>query len=86
MDKIASFRGKYRFLSNFYPCTITFDGLTDTNSEAAFHAQKCDGHERKIKYTKLTNPIRAKQLGREIVGQNHLGRIWMDIRAEYRCA
>ena len=147
MDKIDSFRGKFRFLSNFYPCAITFDGLTYASSEAAFHAQKCARREDKIQYTLLKNPIRAKQLGRretlpdnwddvrhevmaailrvkfadpvladklndtgdayleegnqwhdnfwgncscercrDRVGENRLGRILMDIRAEHRCA
>lgn len=36
MEKIASFRGEYRFLSNFYPAPFTFDGISYRNVEAAF--------------------------------------------------
>lgn len=36
MDTINGFQGEYRFLSNFYPCQITFYGLTFTSVEAAF--------------------------------------------------
>lgn len=64
MDRIDSFRGKFRFLSNFYPCAITFGGLTYASSEAAFQAQKCAREEDKRRYAQLTNPLRAKQLGR----------------------
>ena len=34
------FRNKYYFLSNMYPCKITYNGLTYTCVEAAFQAQK----------------------------------------------
>ena len=38
--KIDNFHGEYDFLSNFYPCEITFDGLSFRNSEAVYQAQK----------------------------------------------
>lgn len=39
-NKITEFRGENYFLSNFYSCKVTFNGLTFNNSEAAFQAQK----------------------------------------------
>ena len=41
MNKINSFRDEYYFLSNFYECSVTYNGLTYKNNEAAFQAQKC---------------------------------------------
>ena len=37
---IDSFSGEYRFLSNFYPCSITILGVTFSSSEHAFQAMK----------------------------------------------
>ena len=43
MTWIKGFQGEYRFLSNFYPCQIEFEGLTYFSSEAAYQAQKEPG-------------------------------------------
>jgi hypothetical protein len=56
-------KGKYDFLSNFYPCTLQYMGITYQNSEAAFQAQKCP--ERAIEFANL-DPSRAKRLGRRV--------------------
>lgn len=37
---ITSFTGDYAFLSNAYPCNVTFNGMTYKCAEAAFQAQK----------------------------------------------
>lgn len=60
---IKSFDGYYHFLSNFYECPITIDGVTYKNSEAAFHAHKCP--ELRYKFINL-NPRDAKRLGRSV--------------------
>lgn len=56
-------RGEYEFLSNFYPCTVQYNGLCFMNSEAAFQAQKCP--ERAVEFIHL-NPSQAKHLGRRV--------------------
>lgn len=70
---IDKFEGEYFFLSNFYMCPVEIDGVTYTNSEAAFHAQKCV--ERKNEFVGL-NPKEAKRLGRTV----NLRPDWDDIR------
>ena len=40
VSTIKGFNGQYRFLSNFYPCTVTYNGLVYRSVEAAFQAQK----------------------------------------------
>lgn len=60
---IFGFKGKYYFLSNFYPCQVTYHGITYQNSEAAFHAQK--DPSRAEEFCKL-NPSQAKRLGRKV--------------------
>lgn len=60
---INEFRGKYYFLSNFYSATITYDGITYLNNEAAFHSAKIFfGREQ---FANL-DPSSAKKLGRRV--------------------
>lgn len=40
LDKIERFDGEYRFLSNFYMCPVTYEGIMYTCSEGAYVAQK----------------------------------------------
>lgn len=62
---IEEFQGQYRFLSNFYYCTLTYNGVTYQNSEAAFQAQKVTDENYRLKFAKL-NPSEAKKLGRHV--------------------
>ena len=64
-EKIDQFKGKYRFLSNYYDCDVIVDGLLYSNSEAAFHAQKCTLREEQYQFMRL-NPAEAKRLGRRV--------------------
>ncbi len=73
MEKITTFRGEYRFLSNFYQSPVAVQGLTYLNAEAAFQAQKCASKEDQIKYTLQKNPVRAKQMGKK---EPHLPKDW----------
>lgn len=63
---IDNFRGKYRFLSNYYETPIEYDGIVYLNNEAAFQAQKITRISEKIKFQNL-NPVEAKKLGRKIL-------------------
>lgn len=64
-QKIDSFRGKYYFLSNFFPAPIIYDGLIYQNNEAAFQAQKTlEKTDRKV-FTQLA-PAEAKRRGRHV--------------------
>jgi ribA/ribD-fused uncharacterized protein len=38
--RISGFFGEYRFLSNFHPAEVMFDGVTYPSSEAAYQASK----------------------------------------------
>ena len=65
MKTINDFRNEYFFLSNFYMAPVTFEGITYTNSEAAFQAQKCiDAEDRKAFST--MSPSEAKRAGRHV--------------------
>lgn len=62
---IDSFTNLFDFLSNFHECSVTYEGLTYKNSEAAFHAQKTLDPNIRCKFIDL-NPSEAKKLGRKI--------------------
>ena len=70
---IDGFNGDYFFLSNYYPCQVTYSDLTYRNSEAAFHAQKDLNRSRE--FTDL-NPAEAKKLGRSV----HLRPDWEQVK------
>ena len=65
VQKIDSFRGKYYFLSNFYPAEVIYKGLTFQNNEAAFQAQKTLNLEEKTAFSDL-DPRTAKHRGRHV--------------------
>ena len=62
---IDAFVGDYYFLSNFYETTVTFDGITYQNNEAAFQAQKTLLPEERKQFAFL-NPQAAKRAGRHL--------------------
>ena len=41
MNQTKGFFNEYSFLSNFYECTVEYNGLFYKSSEAAYQAQKC---------------------------------------------
>lgn len=62
---INEFRGENYFLSNFYMAPVTYEGITYTNNEAAFQAQKCDNCADRAAFADL-DPSRAKKKGRHV--------------------
>ena len=68
LPAIEGFRdesGRPSFLSNFYEASVTLDGITYKNSEAAFQAQKCKTREERLKFANLSGK-EAKRLGRKV--------------------
>lgn len=64
--KIAEFRGEYRFLSNFWPATVVFEGIEYPTVEHAYQAAKTlDVNERK-RIALLATPGDAKRAGRAL--------------------
>lgn len=63
MNTISNFRGRYFFLSNFYPASIRYGNHTFLNNEAAFQAMKCPSRANEFY---LLNPSEAKRLGRRV--------------------
>lgn len=74
---INSFRDEFFFLSNFYECPITYQGITYRNTESAFQAMKCKDVEDRKRFTTLS-ATEAKKLGRKI----SLRSDWEDIKVQ----
>ncbi len=64
---IASFHGEYRFLSNFWPSTIVYDGAVCASVEHAYQAAKCVDPAEKEMIRLASTPGRAKRLSRRVV-------------------
>ena len=74
-DMIKEFRGEYRFLSNFAPCEITYEGITYPTTEHAYQAAKTPDKEEKLRISKLSTPGQAKRAG----GKLSLPTNWFEI-------
>lgn len=66
MEKIISFKGKYAFLSNFYPCTVEYEGMTYPSAEHAFQAAKTLDIEVRKGFQVCPTPSEAKWCGRRV--------------------
>lgn len=63
---IRAFRGKFRFLSNFYPSPIVWDGFEWPTVEHAYQAAKTEDAEWRRTIREADTPGLAKRLGRSI--------------------
>tara|TARA_R110000824_G_scaffold398843_1_gene603457 strand:+ start:35 stop:454 length:420 start_codon:yes stop_codon:yes gene_type:complete len=73
---INSFTGQYRWLSNFWSCTIIDkDGNTWLSAEAAFQACKCNNPQERDQFISLSAG-EARKLGRRVSMRTD----WNDIR------
>lgn len=73
---IDCFDGEYRFLSNFYPCEVVYEGTTYPTTEHAFQAAKTLDPEERKKMAAATTPGNAKRYGRRIC----LRKDWEEIK------
>lgn len=61
MEAITSFQGTYRFLSNFWPCYIEWEGLVYPSLEHAYAASKTDDPSVKRMIQSCATPGDAKE-------------------------
>lgn len=73
---IDSFKGKYRFLSNFYPAKIKFQDIEYPSVEHAYQAQKTIDIEERKQIALLKTPGEAKKWGRKIKKEGRLRHDW----------
>ena len=60
---IDRFAGDYRFLSNFYPATVVFEGLTYPDVEHAYQSAKTLDMSERRRIAALPTPAEAKHAG-----------------------
>ncbi len=63
---IDSFEGKYRFLSNFYPVTLNFGGISFPTAEHAYQAAKSTDLNDWIAISHIVSPGKAKRAGQKL--------------------
>lgn len=70
------FRGQKYFLSNFYPCTVEYEGIMYPSSEHAYQAAKSLDVDIRQQMSKILYPGAAKKLGSKL----KLRPFWSDIK------
>jgi ribA/ribD-fused uncharacterized protein len=75
-DKIDSFSGIFRFLSNFYSAPVYYEGITYPTSEHAFQAVKTVDENQRLNVAMLETPGEAKKYGKTV----RLRPAWDDVR------
>lgn len=73
---IGEFSGEFRFLSNFWPAEVEFDGMKFSSVEHAFQAAKTLEREWRLKIQAAATPGKAKRLGKQAI----IRRGWLDMR------
>lgn len=66
MPNIHEFQGEHRWLSNFWPCNVVFDGLVYPTVEHAYQAAKTNDPRIRDYIARLPTPGQAKKFGRTI--------------------
>ena len=63
---ITSFTGEYRWLSNFFPCTIYYDGMEFRSVEHAYQAAKTQDYIYRTHILNAVSAADAKKYGSSI--------------------
>jgi predicted NAD-dependent protein-ADP-ribosyltransferase YbiA (DUF1768 family) len=75
MTQILQFRGEYRFLSNFYPVNIEYEGIEYPSVEHAYQACKSVDDNIRLEISKMTTG-KAKEFGKTIKYRED----WVDVK------
>ncbi len=74
--KIDEFNGIYRYLSNFYPSIIKYEGFSFPTAEHLYQAAKCMNPVDVQSFIECKTPGEAKRLGSKVIIKEN----WNDIR------
>jgi N-glycosidase YbiA len=66
MTRIDSFSGRYRFLSNFFPCSVEYEGMPYPSTEHAYQAAKTTSSGLRFVLFTHGTPGEAKKRGRGV--------------------
>lgn len=73
---ITVFSGEHRFLSNFYPSEVCYDGEQYRTVEHAYQAAKAIKSDDRLRVRDASSPAQAKRLGRTILLRKH----WEEVK------
>lgn len=76
MEDVVSFRGVHKFLSNFYPAQISFDGYIYRSVEYAYQAAKTTDKKERHTVRFAATPGVAKSIGKRLT----LRPDWEDVK------
>ena len=76
---IDSFSGEYKFLSNFYPSPIIWEGKHYPTVEHAYQAMKCLDPQVQERVRNANTPNEAKRMGKVINRNGTLRSDWSEI-------
>ena len=80
---ITSFKGKNRWLSNFWPAKVKCDmGIEYPTTEHAYQAYKTIDPVERIVISELSTPGKAKRAGRKVTMREN----WDDVKLEFMTA
>jgi len=77
---IAEFRGDYRFLSNFYPAVVEFEGITYPTVEHAYQSAKTLDMAARKRIAACATPADAKREGRALAGAGKQRGDWEQVK------
>lgn len=75
---ITSFAGSYRFLSNFWPSPVVFEGHSYRTVEHAYQASKTLDLELRARIRMAPGPAEARRIGRSVA----IRAGWTDLRID----
>jgi ribA/ribD-fused uncharacterized protein len=81
MSKIIAFKDEYKFLSNFYPVDIEYEGITYPTVENAYQAAKTILKKERIKFVKMPPGV-AKREGTKVTLRKNWDNIKLSIMEE----
>ena len=76
---INRFSGMYTFLSNFYPVTVTLDGIEYSSVEHAYQAAKTLNSDLRITIKYISNPGKVKSAGRSLKLRDDWEQVKLDV-------
>jgi ribA/ribD-fused uncharacterized protein len=82
MEPIAGFFGSYRWLSNFWPAPVVYEGVQFPTVEHAYQAAKTKDEKRWREFQLAKTPGDAKRLGRTLVIRKDWERVKVGVMLE----
>ena len=77
-----AFQGEYRWLSNFWPCRVVYEGVEYPTTEHAYQAAKFDRVEHRAAILACATPGQAKRVSRKYPTRSGWDAIKLDIMAD----